>query len=107
VPAVASKTTAAHGSSASRFSERSPAAFDADSFPHGAGNFSNIGASISYQPNQASRSFKRDALTRIRRTAFVARSTRNGYSLPQVNLRQTSAAMFASYFVKLSYLLRP
>jgi hypothetical protein len=94
---------------ASKFSDRVPANFTSDSFPHGAGNFSNIPASISYQSNQALRlSPQRDA-TRIGRTgriAFNAASTRNGYSLPQVNLSQTSAAMFAPYFVKISYPLR-
>jgi hypothetical protein len=100
-------TTAVRSSSASRFSDRSFAAFDSNSFPHGAGNSANIGASINYQANQASRSFKRDALTRIRRTAFVARFTRNGHSPSQVNSSPTSAAMFAPYFVKISYQLRP
>ena len=102
VPAV-KMTTAVHGSSASEFSDRLPA----HSFPHGAGNFSNIGASISYQPDQASRPVKRDALTHIRRTAFNARFTRNGDTPSQVNLSQTSAAMFAPYSDKLAYLLCP
>ena len=106
-PAVAPTTATLHRSTASTFSDHVPADFAADSFPHNAGNFSNIGASISYQLNQASRRTTRDALTRIRRTAFNARFTRNGDSPSQVNSSQTSAAMFAPYFDRISYLLRP
>jgi hypothetical protein len=107
VPAVASKTAALHGPNASTFSDRVPANFDADSSPHGACNFSNIRASISYQSDQASRRTTHDARTRTRRTAFDARFTRNGHNPSQVNSSQTSAAMFVPYFVKISYLLRP
>jgi hypothetical protein len=110
LPAVVSPTTTAVRSfSASKFSDRPPANFHANSFPRGAGNFSNIRASISYQANRASRLAQGDR-TRITRSSssvtFNARFTRNGYSLPQANLSQTSAAMFAPYFVELSYLLR-
>lgn len=103
VPVAVSPATG-HGFSASKFSDHWHANSTANSFPYHSGNFSNIGASISYQANQALRSAQRNAQ---RITFFDARSTRNGYSLPQVNLSQTSAAMFAPYFVKISYLHRP
>jgi hypothetical protein len=104
VPVASSATI--NNASSSRFSDHSSVEFNAGSFPHGAGNSSNIPASISYQPNRALRPTPQRDRTRIRRIAFRARSTRNGYSLPPVNLRQTSAAMFAPDFAGISYPLR-
>jgi hypothetical protein len=103
---VASFSATINSASPSKFSDHWSIEFNADSFPSGAGNSSNIPASISYQSNRALRPTPQRDRTHVRRIAFHARSTRNGYRLPPVNLSQTSAAMFAPYFAGISYPLR-
>jgi hypothetical protein len=91
LPVPVAEEATGFSSSASRFSDRLCANFNADSFPRngdGAGNVSHPRASISYHSHEASRSNTERDRTRIRRPVFNARSTRNGYSLSQVNLSQ-------------------
>ncbi|HEX8423489.1 MAG TPA: hypothetical protein VF634_08760 [Pyrinomonadaceae bacterium] len=94
-------------SSASGFSDRSSANRAAGSFPSGAGDVSNLPASVSYQSNNASPLAHQSDRTRNRRIVSHARSTRNGHGLPQVNLSRTSAAVYGPCFVRSPDELRP
>jgi hypothetical protein len=93
--------------SASEFSEHT---FDRHARISRAGNFYGMGASISYQPNRASRrvhgfNVRRSRLDDSRRVAFKDRSTRSGHALSNVSLNRTST-MFVPALPKLSYLFR-
>jgi hypothetical protein len=106
----AASSAPVHHTSASEFSDRTHANFQAFSFSSGALNFSNIQTSISHQSDNAARDTLRETMFDMKRdtkrNACAARSSRNGYSLPPVNLSQTSAAMSAPYFIEISYPLR-
>ena len=89
---AATSPAAFHSSFASGFSDYSHANSRAVSLPSGAGNFSYIRVSISYQSNKALQQPEPLNISRgIKRNAFHAVFTRNGHRLIQTHLSRTPA----------------